>query len=371
MPMKQGMDVSTLHTALGELEASWASLDWWLNFWTVLVVVGVALELLVLVTEYLHGWRDFERGTIHSPERPSIVIFGIGFLGAALVALGVAGEFRVHVKAGKIEVDMRNNNENLVVALNRASTASLDKAKEEAGIALEKERQKTARFQRENIAAQKQLANQLAATATSASESAANLAIEQKKRLFLAASLLPRKLFDQAEAIAKLSRFPPMEVIFEFTDEREPRAMAEQINFVFDVLHWKSSRKRVPEALIVEGIYITPGRELVMRSVIDLQPESPRNRVARGTAVSSLLRDCVKESGIDVDVVARSFEFFASEGLSTNTLLVMVGPKPNHALEETLKDLGPVPWPTKAGGIIAAGNRAVIREPGNEMTRPR
>jgi hypothetical protein len=90
------------------------SLDWWLNFWTILVVVGVAVELLVLITEYTHDWREFSRGIIHSPGKPSLVVFGLGFLGAGMVAIGVAGEFRIHIKAGRIETDMRDATRKLV-----------------------------------------------------------------------------------------------------------------------------------------------------------------------------------------------------------------------------------------------------------------
>jgi hypothetical protein len=85
------MDASSLARDLDNLEKSWSSIDSSLSFWTILVVVGVAVELLVIITEYAHDWRDFKRGTIHSPDKPSILIFGFGFLGAALVAIGVAG----------------------------------------------------------------------------------------------------------------------------------------------------------------------------------------------------------------------------------------------------------------------------------------
>lgn len=77
-------------------------------------MVGVAVELVVLITEYMHNSRDFRRGTIHSPEKPNLLIFGLGFIGAGLVAIGVAGEFRIHTKAGKIETDMRDKTRQLV-----------------------------------------------------------------------------------------------------------------------------------------------------------------------------------------------------------------------------------------------------------------
>ena len=123
------MDASVLARTLENLEKSWSSLDWWLNFWTILVVVGVAVELGVLVTEYVHDWRDFKRGTIHSPEKPSLLIFVLGLLGAGLVAIGVAGEFQVHVKAGKIESDMRSRSRELVALANKDANAANERAK--------------------------------------------------------------------------------------------------------------------------------------------------------------------------------------------------------------------------------------------------
>ncbi len=52
------------------------------------------------------------------------MVFGLGFLGTALVAVGLAGEFRIHVKAGKIETDMRDDTRQLVAIANeRASKA--------------------------------------------------------------------------------------------------------------------------------------------------------------------------------------------------------------------------------------------------------
>jgi hypothetical protein len=77
-------------------------------------VAGVVVELVVIISEYTKNWRDFKRGTIHSSEKPSVLIFGLGFLGAGLVAIGVAGEFQIHTKAGKIETDMRDTTRKLV-----------------------------------------------------------------------------------------------------------------------------------------------------------------------------------------------------------------------------------------------------------------
>ncbi|MGD0499598.1 MAG: hypothetical protein ABSC23_14310 [Bryobacteraceae bacterium] len=126
------MDASALASTLDNLEKSWSSLDWWLNFWTILVVAGVALELVVLIIEYRHDWRDFRRGVIHSPERPSILMFGLGFLGAGLVAIGVAGEFRVHIEAGKTESDMRDATRRLVALANGEAVKANERAEHES-----------------------------------------------------------------------------------------------------------------------------------------------------------------------------------------------------------------------------------------------
>ncbi len=122
------MDASALARALDNLEKSWSLLDCWLNFWTILVVVGVATELIVIITEYAHDRRDFKRGTIRSPDKPSILIFGLETIGAALVVIGVAGEFQVHVRAGRIETDMRDLTRQSVAISNRDAAASNEHA---------------------------------------------------------------------------------------------------------------------------------------------------------------------------------------------------------------------------------------------------
>ncbi len=114
-----------LKNDLIRLESSWSSLDSSLKRWILLVVIGVALEVVVVVAEWWHEWSDFKRGTVHTPERPKTWLFALGLLGAGLVATGVAGEFRIHSKIGKIETDMRNDTGLLVaIADERASAAN-------------------------------------------------------------------------------------------------------------------------------------------------------------------------------------------------------------------------------------------------------
>ena len=52
------MTESDLRRLLNNLEACRASLHGWLHFWTFLVVVGVALEVISLIWEYLKELKN-------------------------------------------------------------------------------------------------------------------------------------------------------------------------------------------------------------------------------------------------------------------------------------------------------------------------
>jgi hypothetical protein len=105
------MDESTLKILLDNLEMSHSSLHGWLDFWTFLVVIGVALEVVFTIWDYRELLHDFRRGVIHSPEKPRVLLHVLGLLGAGLVAVGVAGELYVDVQAGKVETEIRSANE--------------------------------------------------------------------------------------------------------------------------------------------------------------------------------------------------------------------------------------------------------------------
>ena len=122
------MDESALKTLLDNLEISRASLHGWLHFWTFLVVVGVALEVVFVVWEYVRELHDFRRGEVHPPERPSLFLLVLGLLGAGLVAVGVAGELYIDVKASKVETDIRNANELRVSLLSKEAGDAKDSA---------------------------------------------------------------------------------------------------------------------------------------------------------------------------------------------------------------------------------------------------
>src|SRR4051794_9948257 len=109
------MNVSDLLSAIKTSEGSLESLDSWLKFWIGLVVVGVVVEVLVVLVEYFHAYRAFRKAIISSPEKPSSWMLVWNLLGASFVAVGVAGELAIHVRAGKIESDLKGFNRALVV----------------------------------------------------------------------------------------------------------------------------------------------------------------------------------------------------------------------------------------------------------------
>jgi hypothetical protein len=122
------MDKSALLSALKSLETSWSSLDRWMAFWTFLVVVGVVAEIFVVVREWRHEVHEFRRGIIHSPDKPRVFMLVLGLLGASLVAVGVAGEFVVHLMAGKVETKMRDTTDTLVALIDEKAKAAGERA---------------------------------------------------------------------------------------------------------------------------------------------------------------------------------------------------------------------------------------------------
>ena len=338
-------DELALASKLKSLDSSWTSLDFWLNVWTLVVVIGVVVELGVIVIEYLHEKRDFEGGVVHPPDKPSVLLLTFGLLGAGLVALGVAGEFRVHVKAGKVETGIRDTTLELVALVNGKAEAANQGAsaneREAKRLGKEAEDEKIARvnLQGQFIEAQRRVEDLRKAN----NEAAANLETEVRKRIALAISLLDRNFRDQSGAMAELSTFPRASVVFEYLDERETIKTAEQINFVLSELQWKASRKRGFEMFMMrDGITVSIGRVgMDTARVLDS---------FRLQKVCEAFKNALQHSGLDATVGPPVLE------VPLNTIVISVGAKPNHVLEDALKELGKLPH------AAMEGNRRSIPE---------
>ncbi len=164
-------------------------------------------------------------------------------------------------------------------------------------------------------------------------EDAALLEAERRKRVELAASLLPRNFFDQSGALAKLADSPRITILFEYIVGREPKHMAEQINLVLAFLGWPASRRRVAEDVIPDGVTISPGSEPPTSSVVETHESWLRDmeifKQQKSTAIhaAEALRDSLVKCGIDATVGSEG------HGLPPDTLLISVGIKPKHAME--------------------------------------
>ena len=191
------------------------------------------------------------------------------------------------------------------------------------------------------------------------------LETQKLKRLELATSLLPRRFIDQSGAAERLSKFGPMPVIFEYINEREPRAMAEQIYFVTAFLHWPGVKRKANEDLIEEGVTVSPGAQFPPAPINDAQEffrwtAREQQQKLASTAAAEALRDALRSSGIDAKIGN------AGHDIQSGALLIQVGAKPNHALASTLQELGPEPEPTpiQQGKVTSrlSSNRAEIPE---------
>src|SRR5215467_9563353 len=101
-------DPTALRKLLDSLDACRSSLHWRQDVCAFLVVVGVVSETAFVIWEYLSERRDFRRGSIHSPERPSRLKFGLEMIDVALVAFGVAGELYFAAKIDTLETRLRD-----------------------------------------------------------------------------------------------------------------------------------------------------------------------------------------------------------------------------------------------------------------------
>ena len=113
------MDESALRLLLSHAEACRSVLHFWLEFWTAVVVVGVTLEVFYVIKEYRNDLHDYRRAIIHPPEKPSVLLLTLGLLGAALVAVGVAGELWADAKIETAETEIRKLNNDLSLLLSK------------------------------------------------------------------------------------------------------------------------------------------------------------------------------------------------------------------------------------------------------------
>ena len=179
---------------------------------------------------------------------------------------------------------------------------------------------------------------------------------EKAKRLKLAASLLPRQIFDSTgTANQLLSISPPRRVVLAYLNESEPRDLTEQIAGIGNLLHWNVFRRPILEDDLPNGVCIFPGKS---RST-EITPGEERDRAAhtmwdtqkfaeslaavltrQGIASRASFVGCIPSPEIDEP---------------SDTLVIEIGRKPEYEAEEAIHELGPAPQITPFAGTPGKG----------------
>ena len=103
-------DLVALERLLSSLSSSRSSLEVKFDAATLLVVIGVVVDVFVVLlefqgdrSEYAKAIEVWVQGAIPEPQSSSFKLVFAGLLGAVLVAVGVAGEFWIEEKIGCID----------------------------------------------------------------------------------------------------------------------------------------------------------------------------------------------------------------------------------------------------------------------------
>ena len=214
------MDTSALEKAISSLENSSESLDSWLKFWTVLTVIGVAIAIIVILKEYRTAYKAWLRGSIRSPEKPTVRMLIIQLIGPVLVTVGVVGELWISILSAKINTGLRNNN-NILVGLIHKQAGNAGKMAGEA-------RERAAKIENENI----RLRGQLAGLERNVAKQQERAAIAEKDLVKLREKIADRHLTpEQQSRIAKsICRFGGIAVdIGKYSSNAEIEELAKEI----------------------------------------------------------------------------------------------------------------------------------------------
>jgi hypothetical protein len=195
---------------------------------------------------------------------------------------------------------------------------------------------------------------------TANNEAEARLEGERQKRVKVALRMLPTRVFwNQSGAIAALSGFPKMEVIFEYAQEGDEEYLAEQINFVVGhSLGWITWHKGPPTILFrpsdAFGVKIFTG---------GMPLPKPPLRLPASESVAVILQSYLEKGGVGTQI---GDPFDSGPELPPDTILISVGPKPTVSVEDIMAELGESLTPVN--GAVMYGNSWQI--PDKPLRRP-
>lgn len=180
------MNDSAFKSILDGYNATRVSLNSCLTFWTWLVVIGVAFEVVFIFWSYVEEKREWQKALIDAavpmPEGPNRFKLICELLSVVLVVAGIIGELQIEVKLGRLETDIQDINEKRVLQLQKeagdAATSSA-KAQDSADKA---------------NAAVRDAQRKVRSLAHQTTEAETSLADEERKRLEMESIIAPREL---------------------------------------------------------------------------------------------------------------------------------------------------------------------------------
>ncbi len=318
-----------------------ASLSAWLDFWTYLIVLGVALEIIDWVWEYASDLKDFGRGVIHTPEKPSFVKFFIGLTAIALVVTGVAGEWYLQIRIGEAESKI----ERIADSLEESTSSKLrdtvrDVGDTKAAAVRANDEAGRAKQRADKIGKQ---ADELTVKLTAAET--AQLA-ERKKVLDMEVWLSPRVLpmIEEPRGLTweRIKYYSGINANINSVVDEESRRAAGQIAAVIRKAGWNivgltSDSNR--QVTLTDNLGMTQMAD----GVTVLSHRTPKSGVvgtsfdeSRSKEAAGVLSDLLEDNGWDVVAVPGDPDPNARLWVPPNTVRIEVGLKPNPYISPNL-----------------------------------
>jgi hypothetical protein len=275
------MDDSALKALLTGFDAHRLRLEGWLEFWTWLVVIGVACEIVFIVWSHKDEHREWftarTHGAVPFPSKPSRLRLIFEILSVALVVAGVSGELVIGSRLGKLETSIRDINEKRVLHLQQEAgnaAQSAQKAKDDAQAAHDlaqsasdiakpaKETADRAKAEADEISVQaNQLDQELGSTKLELDTAQTQLLGITSEARSLEQSLAPRRLWviryaDRTSNIDSLKVYGGTEATIRYIPDFEAERAARVIASALDQSGWKILGVTEFRDLSAEGVNI-------------------------------------------------------------------------------------------------------------------
>jgi hypothetical protein len=358
--------ISALERDITVLESQSSRLEPWLGWFTLLVAIGVALEIFVVIHDHrkeLSEWRVSEL----IPEGPSLIKLGIEIASIILIIAGVMGEFGAGLKISSINGQLRAKSAELrsksdqLLALVTQEAGDAKTSAEGAAVAASRakdssnEASQTAGVAKALASEAKSGADRAATKAQSTEEQTEKVrqqanalgavnAAEDKRAIEIIRSMEPRALsytarYDwkngdgESDSLDELKPFAGTKVIFEVLPDVEARRAALEIEHVLTFAHWeKVGLSLNPELFwgFNDGVRIEYGLNPEMG-----HPGSALRAGDKSPQAADVLAFFLMKQGWYAHATS---EFNTTDRLPINTIKIVVGFKPNPLFEPWIEE---------------------------------